>query len=359
MAKIAIDAGHYINTPGKRCMKFIDPNETREWVMNDRVADALEKYLVSAGHECLRVDDPTGKNEVELGTRCNKANNWKADYYCSIHHNAGVNGGAGGGTVVYIYPGESGITVDAQKAIYKYCIARGGLKGNRSQGMASAYFYVLGETNMPASLIECGFMDSTTDVKYIIDPEWSKKFALGIAEGICEVYGGVIQDDVLTTKPATKPIKPESVTEDTKKPVEEVAKEVLNGKWGNGTDRKDRLIKAGYNYDIVQAKVNELNNVKMPVVTSKPDPVKKTVEYAKSKSNGIAGTYKVIAPSGLNIRYGAGTNKDILVTVPKGTAMKCYGYYTKVGNTLWYYVQLTHKDTTYKGFCSCEWLARA
>ena len=37
-----------------------------------------------------------------------------------------------------------------------------------------------------------------------------------------------------------------------------IAKEVIAGKWGNGSDRKNRLTKAGYNYDKVQAKVNEL-----------------------------------------------------------------------------------------------------
>ena len=42
------------------------------------------------------------------------------------------------------------------------------------------------------------------------------------------------------------------------KPVDEIAKEVIAGKWGNGTDRKSRLEKAGYNYAAVQAKVNEL-----------------------------------------------------------------------------------------------------
>lgn len=44
------------------------------------------------------------------------------------------------------------------------------------------------------------------------------------------------------------------------KSVEEVAKEVLNGDWGNGDERKERLIVAGYNYDEVQAKVEELKN---------------------------------------------------------------------------------------------------
>lgn len=42
------------------------------------------------------------------------------------------------------------------------------------------------------------------------------------------------------------------------KSVEDVAKEVLAGKWGNGSDRKSSLESAGYNYSEVQAKVNEL-----------------------------------------------------------------------------------------------------
>lgn len=43
-----------------------------------------------------------------------------------------------------------------------------------------------------------------------------------------------------------------------KKSVTELAKEVIAGKWGNGTDRKNRLTQAGYDYAAVQAKVNEL-----------------------------------------------------------------------------------------------------
>ena len=40
--------------------------------------------------------------------------------------------------------------------------------------------------------------------------------------------------------------------------VDKVAKEVINGEWGNGQDRRDRLEAAGYNYTEVQKKVNEL-----------------------------------------------------------------------------------------------------
>ena len=42
------------------------------------------------------------------------------------------------------------------------------------------------------------------------------------------------------------------------KSVEELVREVINGKWGNSADRKSRLTSAGYDYAAVQKKVNEL-----------------------------------------------------------------------------------------------------
>ena len=47
-----------------------------------------------------------------------------------------------------------------------------------------------------------------------------------------------------------------------KKSVDEIAKEVLAGKWGNGADRKRRITAAGYDYAAVQKRVNELHNKK-------------------------------------------------------------------------------------------------
>ena len=55
-------------------------------------------------------------------------------------------------------------------------------------------------------------------------------------------------------KQAGKAVK----TTSAKKSVNTLAKEVLAGKWGNGTDRKSRLTKAGYDYNKVQAAVNKL-----------------------------------------------------------------------------------------------------
>lgn len=43
-----------------------------------------------------------------------------------------------------------------------------------------------------------------------------------------------------------------------KKSIEQIAKEVIAGKWGNGSDRWSRLVGAGYDYDTVQKKVNEM-----------------------------------------------------------------------------------------------------
>lgn len=38
----------------------------------------------------------------------------------------------------------------------------------------------------------------------------------------------------------------------------DVAKEILEGKWGNGAERKKKLTEAGYNYEDVQGIVNAL-----------------------------------------------------------------------------------------------------
>lgn len=49
-----------------------------------------------------------------------------------------------------------------------------------------------------------------------------------------------------------------SVKQTTKKSVDAVAREVINGKWGNGSKRKSRLEAAGYNYKEVQSRVKAL-----------------------------------------------------------------------------------------------------
>ena len=100
----AIDAGHYIDTPGKRCLKSIDPGETREWVLNSRIADKVQERLQGYNCSTMRVDDVTGEKEISLSKRVALANQADADLYLSFHHNAGIHGGSGGGCVVYVAP---------------------------------------------------------------------------------------------------------------------------------------------------------------------------------------------------------------------------------------------------------------
>lgn len=61
-------------------------------------------------------------------------------------------------------------------------------------------------------------------------------------------------DTYITTKSGTAV----QTAAEPKKTVDELAREVINGKWGNETDRKNRLTAAGYDYSAVQKRVNEL-----------------------------------------------------------------------------------------------------
>ncbi len=177
---IAIDAGHGMKTAGKRCLKSIDSAETREWWLNDRIADMVEEEL-NTSYDCqvLRVDDTTGVKDISLSQRVKTANGANADIYISIHHNAGINGESGGGTVVYYYSDASERLVQA-RALYQEIVKRTGLSGNRSQVVNKYGFYVIKKTKMPAFLIENGFMDSKTDTPIILTKEHAQRTAEGI-----------------------------------------------------------------------------------------------------------------------------------------------------------------------------------
>jgi hypothetical protein len=83
----------------------------------------------------------------------------------------------------------------------------------------------------------------------------------------------------------------------------------------------------------------------------------KIIDSAKSFSNSFIGTYKVSA-SALNVRTGAGMLKKVITTIPKGTKVKCYGYFTKVHSAAWLYIQFSHNGKKYTGFASAKYLAK-
>lgn len=178
---IALDAGHGLKTAGKRCMRSIDPAETREWWLNDRIAFQVQALL--EGYDCtvVRVDDTTGAKDISLVSRVKAANSAKADIYVSIHHNAGINGDTGGGTVVYYYSNSAFRPLQAHR-LYNAVTARTGLFGNRSSKVIKNGFYVIKHTTMPALLIENGFMDSQVDTPIILTPAHAERTAQGIVD---------------------------------------------------------------------------------------------------------------------------------------------------------------------------------
>lgn len=239
MFKLALNAGHGLSTPGKRCLKSIDPNETREYALNKRICDLIEKAFENEDEiSILRIDDGS---ELSVAQRAAKANSFGADLYLSVHHNAGINGGSGGGIEVYVYTYASATAKDWQSAFYDALIRYTDLKGNRAQPLRKANLGECRLTSMPAVLCECGFMDSTADTPIILTDTYAAKVAEACVNVICTKAG------INLNAPTAA-----------KKTVEELANEVLAGKWGNGSARKDNLTNAGYDYSAVQKKVNEL-----------------------------------------------------------------------------------------------------
>ena len=190
--KLALDAGHGINS-ANRIPKSLDPNETREWQLNDRVADKIEELLKGYKNiSILRLDDSDdGAEDVPLSTRTNKANAWGADLYLSIHHNAAYSDGRTGswsGIVAYSYPNSTG-GAEWRDAFFDALIAATGLKGDRWDGTQTATYHVLRETNAPAVLLELGFQDSVIDVPKILSDNFAQDCAAAIVETIARRWG--------------------------------------------------------------------------------------------------------------------------------------------------------------------------
>lgn len=246
--KLALSAGHGYNTLGKRCDKKLDPTQTREWTLNNRICNKIEDKLTAyTGYELLRVDDRTGKKNVSLTARTNAANKFGANFYLSIHHNAGVNRGKGGGVVAYVYTKVDDETKGWQKDLYNAVVKKTGLVGNRSNPLAASNLAECRQTKMPAVLMECGFMDSATDVPIIL----TDKFADQVATACVEV---IVKRGKLKKKETPKPA---ATTKPAKKTLEEMAIEVINGDHGNGADRKKKLKALGY----TDAEIKEIQNI--------------------------------------------------------------------------------------------------
>ena len=90
------------------------------------------------------------------------------------------------------------------------------------------------------------------------------------------------------------------------KTVDELAREVINGDWGNGQERKDRLTQAGYNYDEVQARVNEILEPSVDLL----DLVRKTIRgdfgNGEARKKALGSKYEEVQIQ-VNLNYANGT----------------------------------------------------
>lgn len=236
--KIGLDAGHGLLTKGKQT-----PDKIKEWTLNDKVRDKVVAILKDYDVEIIHVDDDEGNTDESLSLRLTRYMNAGAKAFVSIHHNA-YTGKWNNATGVEIYTDKNPTADDIRlaKCIYNRLVKYTGLKG---RGVKKENWHVINQNKIPAVLVEGGFMDGTKDYKVITSDSGQAAYAEAIAEGLIEFLG--------LTKTA--------VRQNSKKTIDDWAREVINGKHGNGhAKRQASLKKSGchYSYLQVKARVNEI-----------------------------------------------------------------------------------------------------
>lgn len=336
---LLVDAGHGLFTYGKRCMLALDPNETREWVLNSRIAEYLEDEMEAYEDVVVvRLDDPTGKRDVPLRERADKANKLYEQYLAlkyvviiiSIHHNAGIYGGKGGGiTTIVDSRRASDRSLEIRDRVYDELIASTGLKGNRSTPKSRQALSILYNTEMPGTLVEHGFMDSPTDVPRILSDEFARQCAAAHRNFAVKDYGLKKK----AVKPAPKPV------DDTKN-YGYVTADVLNVRSGRSTGHKVvTQLKRG-------DKVEKLYlakgwwSIAVPLSVDKRGYAFVSAAYiANIAPNQPKYQEGVVTPDrGLNVRKGPGTNYSTVKALRKGETVTIYeeksGWY-RIGTGQW------------------------
>ena len=174
--KIAVRGGH--NFLAKGACGLID--ETTE---DRKVKDSVILNLRKEGHEVLDVTPGNCDVNTDLRYGVNKAEEWGADLFISIHFDKAYdsyNGALGTGTWICGAGGQA--EVYARRIVNS--IANG--TGLRNRGVkTNPKLYELRKTSMPAVIIEVCFCEATTDVS-IYKAKGSNLIGELIAEGICD-----------------------------------------------------------------------------------------------------------------------------------------------------------------------------
>lgn len=222
MAKVFLSAGHGGSDAGAVA------NGLKEKDVNLHALLACKEVLEKHGVDvvCSRVKDENDTVYDEV----REANASGASIVVSFHANAGK----GDGFEAFYYT-TSGKGKKLALLGEKYIK----LLGQNSRGIKSGnHLYFIRKTRQPAVLFESFFLDNATDKAIGDTVEEQKAFGVAYAKAILEFFNIPYVDN--------------------KKTIQQIAKEVIAGKWGNGNERKTKLYAAGYNYKTIQAEVNRL-----------------------------------------------------------------------------------------------------
>jgi N-acetylmuramoyl-L-alanine amidase len=170
LTTVVIDAGH-----GGHDRGGIPGQRIAEKDMTLDVAQRLRNVLAASGYRVVMTRD--SDVFVSLPTRVAIANSYRNAIFVCIHFNATKRSGAGG-IETYFYSRDS---LQLASAIHYY-VAGGAPSSNR--GVRRRGFYVLRKTNIPAVLVECGFLTNPTEAAYARSASYRQKLAEEIAVGV-------------------------------------------------------------------------------------------------------------------------------------------------------------------------------
>lgn len=126
---------------------------------------------------------------ISLSERAKMANNWKADFFCSLHTNSASNLSASGFESFIYSEVNGGATAAFQNIIHRKIAAVFAAEGVPDRGQKKGNLAVLRETNMPAVLMEYGFISSAKDAGLLKVSAFLDRIALATADGIADCFG--------------------------------------------------------------------------------------------------------------------------------------------------------------------------
>lgn len=176
---IVLDPGHGGKDPGA-----ISPNGTKEKDVNLIIGLKTKAQLELLGYNVIMTR--TNDTYVDLYERANIANRNNADIFVSIHHNSTLNNSINGLEILYCPRGQGNGKTEDQYPLSQ-AISKGilGSTGGKDRGIIQRPgLVVIRETNMPAVLVEVGYLSNAADEALIVNDSYQNKVVQGMINGI-------------------------------------------------------------------------------------------------------------------------------------------------------------------------------